>query len=91
MIESVSGAGRSISYSFTGKDGDRDGKVSFDEFMQPVEGTACVPADAASAPTMEDIFHAYDANRDGFVSSLEMLGTRDVRRGSADVRETRRS
>jgi Ca2+-binding EF-hand superfamily protein len=91
MIESISGAGRSISYSFTGKDGNRDGKVGFDEFMRPVEGTACVPADTASAPTMEDIFHAYDANRDGFVSSLEMLGTRDVQRGGANLPEARRS
>lgn len=80
MIGNINGSGMVVSHSFTGKDSDRDGKVSFEEFMKPVEGTGCVPADEATAPTLRDIFRAYDVNHDGFVSTMELRGTRSVRR-----------
>jgi Ca2+-binding EF-hand superfamily protein len=81
MVASVgSAAGPHISYSFTDKDKNNDGAVSFAEYMAPVpaEVTAITPADPSKSASMEDIFKAYDANGDGSVSAAELHRTVDV-------------
>ncbi|GGF71268.1 hypothetical protein GCM10007301_33760 [Azorhizobium oxalatiphilum] len=70
-----------LSHSFTGKDANADGAVSFEEFMTPVSGTACVPAFPDEAPSMEELFAAYDKSKDGLVSLFEMTGTLEVKKG----------
>jgi hypothetical protein len=73
---SVSSALGAAGYSWGtgGKDHDKDGNITREEFKLPVEpGTGTiVPADLRAAGSLDDAFNSYDHNRDGIIDADEI-------------------